>query len=47
LGYALGALLVGLLAQYFAAEIGILTVAALTLASGLAVAVRMPKNPAT
>jgi MFS family permease len=45
LGYALGAVLVGLLAQYFAAETGILTVAALTLASGLAVAVRMPKNP--
>lgn len=44
LGYALGALLVGLLAQYFAPEIGILAVAGLTLASGLAVAVRMPKN---
>jgi MFS family permease len=42
LGYALGALLVGGLAATVSANAGILTVAALTLASGVLVAVRMP-----
>jgi MFS family permease len=42
LGYAVGALLVGGIAATTSAQAGILTVAGLTLASGLLVAVRMP-----
>ncbi len=45
LGYAVGALLVGGIAATTSAQAGILTVAGLTLASGILVAIRMPTFP--